>query len=89
MSDERDTRVEELRPGDQVRYLGEWVDVVKVRPGLGVFRDPVVEDAAFVGDLYSPSSYIALDVDDGRTLFFRRGLFVAAKCNPRSEGIPA
>jgi hypothetical protein len=92
VSDERDTLVEEVRAGDQIRYLGEWYDVVKVRLGIGRFPnlnaspiDPKPSD----GVIRAP--YVVLTIDDEgvdgspRTLYFRRGWFVAAECNPRAE----
>lgn len=95
MSDERDTRVEELRAGDQVRYLGEWLDVVKVRQGLGSFPITSLEylydrnRSPKTSPTYLTGPYIALELDDGRTVMFPRGWFVAAECNPRPEAVPA
>jgi hypothetical protein len=100
VSDERDTRVEELHAGDQVRYLGEWFDVVKVRQGLGLF--PILD----VENLYHRdrrpkdptrviAPYVAVSIDDPgrdgrpRELFWIRGSFVAAECNPRAEDVSA
>jgi hypothetical protein len=82
MSEERDTQVEHLRPGDQVRYLGEWFDVVKVRAGIGR-RGAYV--AIEVDELaVQPSGAL-----QRRVFMWLFGTFVAAECNPRIEGTAA
>lgn len=76
MSEERDTRAAELQPGDRVRWLGEWFDVVKVAPGLG-------SEGPFVGVTIDDRGPDGRD----RVLFYTAGWFVAADC-PR-EPVPA
>lgn len=82
MSEERDTQVEHLRPGDQVRYMGEWFDVVKVRPGMGRRGAYVAIEVDEVA--VQPSGDLRRQV-----FMWLFGSFVAAECNPRPDDAPA
>jgi hypothetical protein len=78
VSTERDTRAEMLRAGDRVRYMGEWLDIVKVTGGVD--RPQGFEQ---------PLAMIVLTCEDDhgapRSVFYRPGVFVAADCMPRVD----
>lgn len=86
MPEDRDTRVETLREGDQLRYYGDWFDVVAVQtidsrrhPQIAVTIDemaaPAVEMVNLRGESIVHQPY--------RTVLFPPGHFVAAECQVR------
>lgn len=66
MTEERETRVETLKPGDQLRWLGDWYDIVKVGQGISQLG-PLVTFKLQGDDLQT------------RDVVYMRGVFVAAE----------
>lgn len=81
MSGERDTQAIHLRAGDRVRYVGEWLDIVKVSAAIDWPRSV---------DKPRPIVVFDCETDEGpdRQVFFVLGHFVAADVMPRADEIP-